>query len=111
MKFLYKLSKSVIPCMLLTLSIGFCYAWSLFAPEIRNAIFGTTASQVQFVFCLNIFFLGMGAAFFGKLVEKHIKLAACVSTALLFAGLQVAAYGVACKSLALGFGALCGVSE
>ena len=114
MKFLYKLSKSVIPCMLLTLSIGFCYAWSLFAPEIKNAISGTTASQVQFVFCLNIFFLGMGAAFFGKLVEKHIKLAACVSTMLLFTGLQVAACGVACKSLALvhlGFGVMCGVAE
>lgn len=112
--FLYKLSKSVIPCMLLTLSIGFCYAWSLFAPEIRAAIPDATVSQVQFTFCLNIFFLGMGAAFFGPLVEKHIKLAACVSTGLLFTGLQVAAYGVACRSLALvylGFGVLAGLSE
>jgi len=114
MKFIYKLSKSVIPCLLLTLSIGFCYAWSLFAPEIRSAIPGSTVSQVQFAFCLNIFFLGMGAAFFGKMVEKRIKLAACISTALLFAGLQVAAVGVVCKSLLLvyiGFGALAGLSE
>ena len=114
MKFMYKLSKSVIPCMLLTLSIGFCYAWSLFAPEIRAAIPDVTTSQVQFAFCLNIFFLGMGAAFFGRLVEKRIKLAACVSNALLFIGLQVAALGVACKSLMLvylGFGVCCGISE
>ena len=114
MKFMYKLSKSVVPCMLLTLSIGFCYAWSLFAPEIKAAIPGSTATQVQFAFCLNIFFLGMGAAFFGPLVEKHIKLAACISTALLFIGLQVAAFGVSCKSLMLvylGFGLCCGISE
>ena len=114
MKFIYKLSKSVMPCLLLTLSIGFCYAWSLFAPEIRSAIPDSTVSQVQFAFCLNIFFLGMGAAFFGKMVEKRIKLAACISTALLFAGLQVAAIGVVYKSLLLvyiGFGALAGLSE
>ena len=113
-KFIYKMSKSVIPCMLLTLSIGFCYAWSLFAPEIRSAIPDATTMQVQLAFCLNIFFLGMGAAFFGKLVEKHIKLAACVSTVLLYMGLQTAALGVALKSLALvyvGFGVFCGISE
>ena len=112
--FLYKFSKSIVPCMLMTLCIGFCYAWSLFAPEIRNAIHNATAMQVQFAFCLNIFFLGMGAAFFGPLVEKHIKLAACVSTALLFIGLQIAAFGVYCKSLALvylGFGVFAGISE
>lgn len=114
MKFIYKLSKSVIPCMLLTLCIGFCYAWSLFAPEIKAAIPDATAMQVQLAFCLNIFFLGMGAAFFGPLVEKHIRLAACISTALLFVGLQVATFGVFCKSLMLiylGFGVLAGISE
>ena len=113
-KFLYKFMKSVVPCMLLTLSIGFCYAWSLFSPLVVQAIPGSTATTVQLAFCLNIFFLGMGAAFFGPLVEKHIKLAAFTSSALLFLGLQIACFAVSCQSLWLlwlGIGVCCGLSE
>lgn len=36
--FLYKFSKSVIPCAFLTLSIGFCYAFSLFAPHVVDVL-------------------------------------------------------------------------
>lgn len=114
MKFLYKFTKSVIPCMLLTLSIGFCYAWSLFSPLVVQAIPGATATLVQLAFCLNIFFLGMGAAFFGPLVEKHIKLAAFTSSALLFLGLQIACFAISCQSLWLlwlGIGICCGLGE
>lgn len=111
---LYKISKSVIPCVLLTLSIGFCYAWSLLAPLVVQAIPGSSPTQVQFAFCLNIFFLGMGAAFFGPLVEKHIKLAAFTSSALLFLGLQVGSFAIAQQSLLLlylGIGLCCGLAE
>ena len=113
-KFVYKFMKSVVPCMLLTLSIGFCYAWSLFSPLVVQAIPGSTTTTVQLAFCLNIFFLGMGAAFFGPLVEKHIKLAAVTSSALLFLGLQIACFAVSCQSLWLlwlGIGVCCGLSE
>ena len=113
-KFMYKVMKSVVPCMLLTLSIGFCYAWSLFSPLVVQAIPGSTTTTVQLAFCLNIFFLGMGAAFFGPLVEKHIKLAAFTSSALLFLGLQIAFFAVSCQSLWLlwvGVGVCCGLRE
>jgi len=113
-KFLYKFCKSVVPCMLLTLSIGFCYAWSLFSPLVVQAIPGATATSVQLAFCLNIFFLGMGAAFFGPLVEKHIKLAAFTSSTLLFLGLQIACFAIKCQILWLlwlGVGVCCGLSE
>lgn len=113
-KFMYKFMKSVVPCMLLTLSIGFCYAWSLFSPLVVQAIPGSTTTTVQLAFCLNIFFLGMGATFFGPLVEKHIKLAAFTSSALLFLGLQIACFAVSCQSLWLlwlGVGVCCGLSE
>lgn len=113
-KFMYKFMKSVVPCMLLTLSIGFCYAWSLFSPLVVQAIPGSTTITVQLAFCLNIFFLGMGAAFFGPLVEKHIKLAAFTSSALLFLGLQIACFAVSRQSLWLlcvGVGVCCGLSE
>ena len=114
MKFMYKFMKSVVPCMLLTLSIGFCYAWSLFSPLVVHAIPGSTTTTVQLAFCLNIFFLGIGAAFFGPLVEKHIKLAAFTSSALLFLGLQIACFAISCQSiwlLWLGIGVCCGLSE
>lgn len=112
--FIYKFMKSILPCMLLTLSIGFCYAWSLFSPQIASIMVEATKTQIQFAFCLNIFFLGMGAAFFGPLVEKHIKLAACISSILLFFGLQIAHFAVLNHSiwlLWLGIGLCCGLSE
>lgn len=113
MKLLYKLSKSVIPCILLTLCIGFCYAFSLFTPHIATAL-GCSVGAVQFTFCLNIFFLGMGAATFGPLVEKRIKVATFTSALMLMAGLIIS--GIACRigSLPLiyiGSGVLCGLAE
>ena len=109
----YKLSKSVFPCVMLTLCIGFCYAFSLFIPHIVETI-GCTVTQARFAFCLNIFFLGMGAACFGPLAERHIRLSALASSVLLVLGLAVS--GLAChfKSLwllYLGSGVLCGISE
>lgn len=113
MKSLYKISRSILPCILLTLSIGFCYAFSLFVKPISEAI-GSAEISVKFAFCLNIFFLGMGAAFFGRLIEKHIKFSAFLSSLLLFAGLVVTDIGVNCKSLVAiyaGSGVLCGLAE
>jgi len=113
MKLVYKLMKSLVPCVLLTLCIGFCYAFSLFTPHIAEAI-GCSVKAVGFTFCLNIFFLGMGAATFGPLVEKRIKVATLVSSILLCLGLVLG--GIACKigSIALmyvGCGLFCGLAE
>ena len=69
---------------------------------------------MQFAFCLNIFFLGMGAATFGSLVERNIKRAAWLSTALLFSGLCLSGAAMHLKSvwlLYLGCGVLCGLAE
>ena len=33
---LYKFSKSVLPMVLLTLSVGWCYAWSMFSIPIAE---------------------------------------------------------------------------
>lgn len=113
MKILYKLSKSVVPCILLTLCIGFCYAFSLFTPHIAE-ILNCSVKAVQFTFCLNIFFLGMGAALFGPLVEKKIRIATTVSAALLTLGLLLG--GFACSTgnillMYLGCGVMCGLAE
>ena len=112
-KTIYKFLRSILPCVLLTLSIGWCYSFSLFSPHLRE-LFGCSASQMAFTFCLNIFFLGMGAAMFGPMAEKNIKMAATTSAILLLGGLALA--GLACSIKALwllyiGAGVLCGISE
>lgn len=111
--FLYKARKSLLSCLLITCSIGFCYAFSLFSQPVQNLL-GASKVAVQFAFCLNIFFLGTGAAFFGALVEKNIKVAAWLSTALLFIGLCISGLAMHAKSIwlfYLGMGVSCGLSE
>lgn len=109
----YKLSKSLIPCLLITLAIGFTYAFSLFVPHIAAALC-VSVKVVQFAFCLNIFWLGLGAALFGKLIEHRIKIAAVLSTTLMLLGLCLSGLGMVMHSiwmLYMGFGFLCGVAE
>jgi len=63
---------------------------------------------------LNIFFLGMGAATFGPLAEKNIKLSALTSSILLISGLFIggmACFGHSLLLLYIGVGVLCGLSE
>lgn len=110
---MYKFIRSVVPCVLLTLSIGWCYSFSLFTPHLME-VFGCTSTQIGFTFCLNIFFLGMGAAMFGPLAERHIKVAALTSSVLLVAGLGLGALACSLKSIWLlyfGVGVLAGTAE
>ena len=113
MKFMYKLSKSVIPMILLTLSVGWCYAWSLFSIPIAEYM-NISKNIVQFTFCLNILLLGLGAAFFGNIVERHIKFSALLSTFLLIFGFLLTTYGLNIKNIYLiylGCGVCCGLSQ
>lgn len=111
--FLYKARKSLFSGFLVSASIGWCYAFSLFAPHVASAL-SVSMTAVQFAFCLNIFFLGMGAAFFGKVVEKNIKKAAWTSAVLLCLGLCVAGMAMHVSSILLfyvGVGVLAGLAE
>ena len=54
----------------------------------------------------------MGAAFFGKIVEKNIRLSTIIGTSLFLSGLLVTEFGIVTKSLALvylGYGFLIGL--
>ena len=102
---------SVLPAFLLAVSVGQIYAFTNFAGEMAAAI-GRSQQEVQFSFSLGIFFLGMGAAFFGKIVEKNIKISTVVGTALFLSGLCITGVGLSEKSLALiylGYGLLVGL--
>ena len=102
--------RAVLPAFLLAVSVGQIYAFTNFSDEIARCI-GESQKDVQFAFSLGIFFLGMGAACFGKIVEKNIRLSTVIGTALFIAGLCVTAVGIEVKSLALiylGYGFLVG---
>jgi len=102
---------SVLPAFLLAVSVGQIYAFTNFSTEIANYI-GSSQKEVQFAFSLGIFFLGMGAAFFGKIVEKNIRLSTTIGTALFLSGLCVTAIGISSKTLAmiyLGYGVMVGL--
>lgn len=113
MKNLYKFYKSVLPCLCLTLSVGSIYAFSIFTPDLLN-IFNCSKTQILFAFTLSIFFLGMSAAFFGKLVEKNIKLSAIISTILFSFGLYLTHLSINTNNIFLyylGLGVFCGLGE
>lgn len=111
-----KVLSSVIPAFILAVSVGQIYAFTNFSDSIATAISTDenpiTKSQVQFAFSLGIFFLGMGAAFFGRFVERNIRLSTVVGTVLFLSGLCVTEFGVIAKNLwliYLGYGLLLGL--
>ena len=101
----------ILPAMLLSMAVGQIYAFTNFASEI-SATSGYSLARVQFAFSLGIFFLGMGAAFFGKFVERNVKGATVFGTVLFLAGLLLTQVAVLRRSLWLlyaGYGVLLGL--
>ena len=75
-----KWMRSAIPALLIHCSIGTVYCWSTFKEAIATKI-GMSTFAVGWAFSLAIFFLGMSAAFAGRMVEKDIhksSLIACI---------------------------------
>lgn len=101
----------ILPAFLLAASVGQIYAFTNFSTEI-SAFISVNQSVVQFAFSLGIFFLGMGAAFFGPIVEKNIKKSAMIGIAFFIIGLIVTQISVVMHSVALlwiGYGLLLGL--
>lgn len=106
-----KWARGVIPALLVSCSIGSVYAWSLFVQPLADK-FESSNAEIQFAFSLAIFFLGMSAAFAGKFVEHHIRLATIVSTICFAFGLLTTALAIRQESLILlylGYGVLMGI--
>ena len=85
--------RSAIPALLIHCSIGTVYCWSTFKQSIAEAI-GMSPFAVGWAFSLAIFFLGMSAAFAGKLVELNIHKsslisAICFTTGMIGTGLTI----------------------
>ena len=79
MKFLNnKWMRAAVPALLIHCSIGSVYCWSTFKERISEQI-GMSTFAVGWAFSLAIFFLGMSAAFAGKMVEKNIHKSSLIS--------------------------------
>ena len=70
--------RAAIPALLIHCSIGTVYCWSTFKEAIADKI-GMSTFSVGWAFSLAIFFLGMSAAFAGKMVEKNIHKSSLIS--------------------------------
>lgn len=103
----------VIPAILITLPIGSVYAFSLFSNDMMH-ILQCSFKEIQIAFSLSIFFLGMGAAFSGSLVEKNIRLSAILAAFLFATGLLLTSVGLNIKNIwfiYVGYGCLCGIAQ
>lgn len=78
--------RAAIPAILIHISVGTVYCWSSFKEAIAEKI-GMTTFSVGWAFSLAIFFLGMSAAFAGKLVEKNIHKSSLISCICFSAGM------------------------
>lgn len=106
-----RICNAIIPAVLLALAVGQIYAFTIFSKPISEHI-GESQPSVQFAFSLAIFFLGMGAAFFGKIVEKNIRLSTYIGIVLFISGMVTTGIGINLKSLLLiyaGYGFLGGL--
>jgi len=71
--------RAAIPALLLHMSIGTVYCWSIFSQEIADYI-GFSKGATEWAFSFAIFFLGMSAAFLGNIVEKDIHKSSLIAT-------------------------------
>lgn len=77
--------RAVAPALLIHISIGTVYCWSVFKQLIADE-FQVGAGQIEWAFSLAIFFLGMSAAFLGPMVERDIKRSALISLVFFIVG-------------------------
>lgn len=113
MKYIKPIIHGILPSILLCCSVGSVYAFSFFSQDIANYI-NCSLSQIQFAFTMSIFFLGMGAAFFGPIVEKNVRKSALIATTLFTSGCLMTALGINLKNIwivYLGYGLLNGLGQ
>ncbi|SJZ43726.1 MFS transporter, OFA family, oxalate/formate antiporter [Pilibacter termitis] len=103
--------RAAIPALLIHVSIGSVYCWSVYKQLIADE-FNTSAATVEWGFSLAIFFLGMSAAFLGPLVEKDIKRSSlvalfCFTLGFALTGLSISTHFL--LGIYLSFGVLMGI--
>ena len=91
-----------LPALLIHCCIGTVYCWSLLKGDIAG-LMKVNVSSIEFAFSLAIFFLGMSAAFGGRLVEKNVRRSSLVSMLCFSGGLLGTIYAITLGSIPLLF--------
>ena len=102
---------AAVPALLIHCSIGSVYCWSLLKGNIAEYI-GRSNSEVEWAFSIAIFFLGMSAAFSGKLVEKDIHKSSLIAAICFATGMAGTGFFIYKRSLIgiyLCYGVLMGI--
>jgi len=102
----------LIPMALMSFSTGSVYCWTLFREDIEALHPAFTPQVLTLCFMLALFFLGMTAAFGGKLVERSVKKASLYTFVFFTAGWLITGIGVHAGSPAMaviGFGPVQGI--
>jgi OFA family oxalate/formate antiporter-like MFS transporter len=97
--------------LLMNFSIGSVYCWTLFKEYVRDYT-GFDTWVTEWCFSLAILFLGMTAAFGGKIVEKSVKVSSWITLAAFTSGWLLTGFGIQTKDpwlTILGFGAVQGL--
>lgn len=103
--------RAAIPALFIHCSIGTVYCWSLLKGNIANYI-GRSNGEVEWAFSIAIFFLGMSAAFAGKVVEKDVHKSSLIAAVCFAAGMAGTGFFIQQKSLLgifLSYGVLMGI--
>ena len=103
----------ILPAVLAALPAGSVYAYPYFSGAFQ-AICSASPSACSWIFSASIFFLGMGAAFFGPVVEKNPRKSLLLAAVLYLAGMSVSAAGLLSGSywtVFAGYGVLNGVGQ
>jgi len=106
-----KWMRAAIPALLIHCSIGTVYCWSLLKGNIA-AYIGSTIGQVEWAFSIAIFFLGMSAAFAGKIVEKDVHKSSLIAAICFGLGMAGTGFFIQQKSLFgifMSYGVLMGI--
>ena len=106
-----KWMRAAIPALFIHCSIGTVYCWSLLKGNIANYI-GRSNGEVEWAFSIAIFFLGMSAAFAGKVVEKDVHKSSLIAAVCFAAGMAGTGFFIQQKSLLgifLSYGVLMGI--
>ncbi|MCL2445321.1 MAG: MFS transporter [Oscillospiraceae bacterium] len=100
------------PMIFMSFSTGSVYCWTLFREDIALHAPAFTPFLLTLCFMLALFFLGMTAAFGGKLVERSVKRASLYTFIFFTAGWLITAIGVQIGSplvAVIGFGPVQGI--